>query len=196
MKKFLTMNTLYILAAIIAVSAFLLPRAIDAINLQANGISHIAGQIDDYYKITDPVDGDYSVQLDLVDLASNKGKILFDDGDNRITVEEVVAREESGYEVIFRSHAAKLGNGATLVSGVDHFRTGNELSQSLVAEAEADFGDGETASLTPSLWSGLVYHEGDRFGFYLETPAGDAEEVDVTVTNLQLNLWMEKAMFE
>lgn len=195
MKKFANMNTLYIVAAVIAVSAFLLPRAIDAIHLHVNGISHIAGQIDDYYKITDPIDGEYTVELDLADLASNEGKILFDDGDSQISVEEVVAMEEAGYEVVFRSHAAELGNGATLVSGVDHFRTGSELSQSFKAEAIADV-DGQAVALTPSSGSGLVYHDGDRFGFYLDVPEGGADEVEVTVTNLQLNLWMEKAIFE
>ncbi|OHX52154.1 hypothetical protein BB776_02490 [Planococcus salinarum] len=157
-------------------------------------ISHIAEQTEEYYKITDPVDGEYTVQLDLAELESNEGKILFDDGDSRITVLEVVPWEESGYEVIFRSHGAEIPNGTVLVSGVDHFRTGNGLSQSL--EAEAVSNGGEAVPLTSSSESGLVYHDGDRFGFYLDAPEGDADEVEVTVTNLQLNLWMEKAIFE
>lgn len=194
MKKFANMNTLYIVAAIIAVSAFLLPRAIEAINLHMNGISHIAEQTEEYYKITDPIDGEFTVELNLNDIESNRGKILFDDGESRISVLQVVPREDAGYEVMFRSHAAEQPHGAVLVSGVDHFRTGNGLSQSL--EAEAVSNGGEDVPLTPSSGSGLIYHDGDRFGFHLDAPEGDAEEVEVTVTNLQLNLWMEKAIFE
>lgn len=196
MKKYLNMNTLYIVAAIIAVSAFLLPRAIEAINLHVNGISHIAGQVDDYYKISEPVDGEFTLELDLNDLASNEGKILFDDGDSRISVKEVVEREEAGYEVIFRSHGVEQSNGAVLVSGVDHFRTETGLSQSIEAEAQADFSDGEAIELTPSSGSGLIYHDGDHFGFYLDTPAEGANKVKVTISNLQLNLWIEKAIFQ
>lgn len=195
MKKFATMNTLYIVAAIIAISAFLLPGAIDAINLQVNGISHIDEQGDDYYKISEPVDGNHSVTLDLNDLAANRGRILFDDGDSQIAILEVAPREEGGYEVTFRSHGKELQTGAVLVSGIDHARADNGLSQSFSAEAVADV-EGEAVELTPSFGSGLVYHDGDRFGFYLDVPEGSADEVEVTVTNLQLNLWMEKAIFE
>lgn len=195
LKKLFNMNTLYIAAAIIAVSAFLLPRVIEAVNLHIDGISHIAEQVDDYYKITEPVEGEFTVELNLNDLESNEGKILFDDGESQVSVLEVLPREAAGYEVVFRSKAAEVNNGAALISGVGHVRTGSGLSQSLLAEAEADFGEGDTASLTPSLWSGLVYHDGDRFGFYLDAPVGDADQVEVTVTSLQLNLWMEKAVF-
>lgn len=195
MKKYLNMNTLYIAAAIIAVSAFLLPRVIEAINLQVNGISHIAEQVDDYYKITEPVDGEFTVELDLNDLASNEGKILFDDGESQISVLEVVQRKETGYEVIFRSHGKELQNGAALVSGIDHLRTETGLVQSIYAVGEVVGNDREAISLRPSSWSGLDYHDGDRFGFYLDAPAEDANTVEVTVTNLQLNLWIEKAIF-
>ena len=195
MKKYFTMNTLYIAAAIIAVTAFLLPRVIEAVNLHVNGISYIAEQTEEYYKITDPIDGEYSVELDLNDLASNEGKILFDDGESRISVGEVVEREEAGYEVMFRSRAAEQPHGAVLVSGVDHARTETGLAQSIEAEARVDGNGEEAVSLTPSRWSGLIYHDGDRFGFYLDAPAEDASIVEVTVSNLQLNLWMEKAIF-
>ena len=191
MKKYLNMNSLYIVAAIIAVSAFLLPRVIEAVNLQVNGISHIAEQVDDYYKITEPVEGEFTVELDLKDLEINEGKILFDDGETKISVLEVVEREEAGFEVIFRSYGTELPDGAALVSGVDHVRTETGLSQSIKAEAQVDFSDGEAIELTPSSGSGLIYHDGDHFGFYLDAPAEDAGKVEVTVTNLQLNLWAE-----
>lgn len=189
MRKFANMNTLYIAAAIIAVSALLLPRGIEAINLHVNGISHIAEQVDDYFKITEPVDGEFKVDLDLKNLESNEGKILFDDGESQISVLEVVPQEEAGYEVIFRSHGAELPNGAALVSGVDHVRADDGLSQSLLAEALAGVEGKEASQLTPSDSSGLIHHDGDQFGFYLDAAAED--EIEVTVTNLQLNLWIK-----
>ena len=118
MKKHLNMNTLYLAAAIIAVSAFMLPRVIEAVNLHLNGISYIADQTEEYYKITEPVEGEYTVELDLNDLENNEGKILYDDGDSQISVMKVVEQEEMGYEVVFRSHAKELPDGAVLVSGI------------------------------------------------------------------------------
>ncbi|WP_422124264.1 hypothetical protein DHX103_05435 [Planococcus sp. X10-3] len=196
MKKYATMNTLYIVAAIIAVTAFVLPRGIDTVNLHIHGISHIAEQVDDYYKIAEPVDGKYTVEIDLNNLQSNEGKVLFDDGESQITVLEVVPRESAGFEVIFRSRAAEQPHGAVLVSGVDHARTDSGFSHDIEAKAEAVNKDGESYDLTPADSTGLSYHDGDRFGFFLDVSEGDADEVEVTVTNLQLNLWMEKAIFQ
>lgn len=189
MKKYFTMNTLYIMAAIIAVSAFLLPRAIDAINLHINGISYIAEQTEEYYKITDPIEGEYTIEIDLNNLESNAGQMLFDDGENKISVLEVLQQEEAGYEVIFRSHGSELADGAALVSGIDHSRAGKGFSHAILAEAYARIDHDEPYQLTPSISSGLSYLDGDRFGFYLSNAAEDDAIAKVTVTNLQLNLW-------
>ncbi|WP_084243878.1 hypothetical protein [Planomicrobium okeanokoites] len=193
MKKHLNMNTLYLAAAIIAVSAFMLPRVIEAVNLHLNGISYIADQTEEYYKITEPVEGEYTVELDLNDLENNEGKILYDDGDSQISVMKVVEQEEKGYEVVFRSHAKDLPEGAVLVSGIAHDNTEDGSTHSIEAEATA----GKDAhQLSPSTATGLSYKDGDHFGFYLDAPAEEADKVAMTVTNLQLNLWMEKAIFE
>ncbi|WP_245728780.1 hypothetical protein [Thalassobacillus cyri] len=52
MKKFLNLNTLYIVAGIIALSSFLIPRAIDMFQLQAHGIRHLAEDVERYHNNT------------------------------------------------------------------------------------------------------------------------------------------------
>ncbi len=192
MKKYLNMTPLYIAAAIIAVSAFMLPRVIEAINLHIHGIAYIAEQTEEYYKITEPIDGEYTVELDLKDLESNKGKILYDDKGSQISVLTVTSSEKDKYEVIFRSHGTERPDGAALISGVDHAFTDTAFVHTIKAEAEASFDGGETVELIPSSSTGLSYPDGDSFGFYLQTSAEDGGTLTLTVTNLQLNLWAKK----
>lgn len=191
LKSFFNMNTLYITAAIIAASAFMLPRVIEAVNLHIHGISYIAEQTEEYFKITEPIDGEFAVELNLIDPESNEGKILFDDGDNTISVLEVVPRDETGYEVIFRSHASERADGAALISGVEHDYTDEGFTHPFKAEAIASIDGGEPFELSPTGSTGLSYQDGDQFGFILDASSADSVSAKVTVTNLQLNLWAE-----
>lgn len=184
------MNTLYITVAVIAISAFMLPRVIEAVNLHIHGISYIAEQTEGYFKVTEPIEGEFTVELDLSNPESNEGKILFDDGDNSISVLDVVPQEKTGYEVIFRSHGSERADGAALISGVAHEYTDKGFTHSLEAEAQASIDGGEPFELSPSSSTGLSYRDGDRFGFILDAPSESAT-ASMTVRNLQLNLWAE-----
>ncbi|MCM3610032.1 hypothetical protein M4S82_02145 [Planococcus sp. MERTA32b] len=190
MKKILNMSALYITAVIIAVSAFMLPRVIEAVSLHIHGISHIAEQTEDYYHITEPIEDEYSVELDLTDPESNKGKVLFDDGDNTVSVLEVVPRGESGFEVIFRSRGSERADGAALISGVEHGYTEDGFTHSLKAEAVAAFDNGEPVELSSANSTSLIHRDGDQFSFLMDTPS-DSEAASITLSNLQLNLWGE-----
>lgn len=178
---------------IIAVSSFLIPQAIDIYHLQAQGINHIAEDAERYMNNAHTMEGDYTVTIDLIDPESNEGKSLFEDGEgNKIYVSKIV-ENESGYEVIFRSSGTYSRGGATLVSGIEHYRNINGYTHELKAEAHATYND-DTFKLTPSSSSALHSLSGDEFGFYLFPPAIDVDlekesTIEVTLTNLQLNLW-------
>ncbi|MCP3029479.1 hypothetical protein [Halobacillus sp. A5] len=197
-RRLFSLNTLFILMAIIAVGILLIPRIIEGYQLQSKGISYITSNIEDYYHKTFPQEGEHTVEIDLSDLESNEGKVLFEDSENKIYVTNVT-HSGSEYKVTFRSSGSYDKDGATLVSGLEHVHNNNGFTSHFNAEAEAVY-KGETFDLSPSESSGLNYRDGDEFGFYLIPPEQmkniDSKEepaVEVTVTNLQVNLWVEKS---
>ncbi|SDJ78815.1 hypothetical protein [Sediminibacillus albus] len=196
-RRIFNLNTLYILMAIIAIGILLIPRIIESINLQSKGISYITSNIEDYYHNAFPKEGKYTVEIDLIDIESNEGKVLFEDSENTIDVTKVT-HSGSKYEVIFRSRGSFGSGGAILISGLEHTHKNNSFTSHFKAKAEAVYKD-ETYELSPSGSSGLDYRDGEHFGFYLFPPNQlkdiDLEEdpiLEVTITNLQVNLWVKK----
>ncbi|CDQ20242.1 hypothetical protein [Halobacillus karajensis] len=123
--------------------------------------------------------------------------MLFEDSENKIYVTKVT-HSDSEYEVTFRSSGSYDSGGATLISGLEHARNNNSFTTHFKAEAEATY-KGEPYELSPSGSSGLNYRDGDQFGFYLFPPNQmkniDLKEdplIEVTITNLQINLWVKK----
>ncbi|MEC5423501.1 hypothetical protein QGM71_08325 [Virgibacillus sp. C22-A2] len=194
MKKYLNLNTVYIAAAIIAFSFLLIPRLIETVNLRVEGISYVANDIENYLSNAHPIEGEFTVQIDLRELENNEGKVLFDDGENKIYVSKVNVHDEAGYEVFFRSSGDYNLGGATLVSGVKHAGN-NGFTNRLQAEAKATYKE-VTYNLSPSASSGLNHRDGDEFGFYMDVPDKiDLEEpsvVDVIVSKLYVNIWAKK----
>lgn len=166
-------------------------------SLWMKGISHVAND-EGYRNAAHPVKGEYSVELDLSDLGSNEGKVLYDDGENQIYVSNVIVNNESDYEVYFRSSGTFSLGGATLVSGTEYVRENNSFTDNFQAKAQAKY-KGETYQLHYSGYSGLNYRDGDEFGFYLSRPDEEIivdSEVDpiieVTISNLYINYWVKK----
>ena len=197
LRKLFNLNTLYILLAIIAIGILVIPRIIEGIHLQSKGISYLTSNIEDYYHKTFPQEGKYTVEIDLSDIESNEGKVLFEDSENKIYITEVT-HSGSEYEVTFRSSGNYDTGGATLVSGLEHIRNNNGFTSHFKAEAEAVY-KGETYELSPSGSSRLNYLDGDQFEFHLFPPNQmkniDIKEdpiIEVTITNLQVNLWVKK----
>lgn len=166
------------------------------------GISYFSKNVDAYYNNGSPVEGEYSVSIDLSDLKSNEGKVVYDDGKNQIYVSKVFNNDESGYEVSFQSSGNYHMNGATLVSAIQHVPTDNDFTGIPEVTAEGAY-RGETFTLSPSGTSGLNYRDGDDFGFYLfphvkdiEVDLEKDETIEITLSNLYLNLWVAKRLFQ
>jgi len=196
MKRFLNLNTLYIVVAIIALSALLIPRVVEIYKLQTYGINYYANDIENFHNKTYPIDGEYTIQIDITDVDNNNRKVLFEDGENEIYVSEVIAHNPKKYELFFRSNGSLSLGGAVIVSGVEHKNYKDGLISKLQATAKATY-KGDTYKLSPSEYSGLTNSGVDEFGFYLELPddiASDFEGmIDVTVTNLYINFWSKKS---
>lgn len=198
MKKLLNLNTVYIAAGIVAVGFLFVPPVVNLYNLKTQGINYFTNDIEKYHNNAHPIKGEYTIEINLNDLESNKGKVLFDDGENQIHVLKVIAHGKNEFELLFRSSGNVNPGGATMVSGVEHNHNKDGLIRKFQATAKATY-QGDTYTLNPSKYSGLKYNDGDEFGFYLELPNDmipDSEnkgKVDMTVTDLYLNLWSKKS---
>lgn len=162
------------------------------------GIGYLENNIEHYRKSGRILEGEYTVDINLLDLDSNKGKMLYDDGENQIYVSKVFAHNESDFQVYFKSSGAYSLNRATLVSGVEHLRTINGFSSILRAKAIATYGE-KSFELQHSLSSGINYRDGDEFGYYLfpsvesvDINVNENPIVKVTVTNLYEYRWEKK----
>lgn len=168
--------------------------------LWINGISYISNNVEGYFNNAHQVDGEFVVEIDLSDFGDNEGKTLYDDGENQIYVSRVFVHNKSDYQVSFRSSGNYSLSGATLVSGIEHAYSKNGFTSLFHAEAKATY-RGKTFALSPSGSSGLNYRDGDEFGFYL-FPSGNEIDIDlveesiveVTITNLHVNLWARKVL--
>lgn len=165
-------------------------------NLWINGISYVTNNVDNYSVEAFPVDGEYSVTIDLSDLDSNKGKVLYDDGENQIYVSDVLVHNKSDYQIYFRSSGTYNLNGATLVSGIEHAYTQNGFTDYMHVIATATY-RGDTFEIDQAAISGINYRDGDDFGFYLfpnekDISVKEDSIIEVTLSNLVLNKWEKK----
>lgn len=172
------------------------------IGIWMNGISYYSENAGLYINNGAPVEGKYSVTIDLSDLESNDRKVIYEDGKNRIYVSKVFYNEETGYEVSFRSSGNYHMNGATLVSAIQHVPADNDFTGIPEVHAEAAY-RGKTYTLSLSGKSGLNYRDGDEFGFYLLPHDKDIEidletdkTIELTLSNLYLNIWAAKRIFD
>ena len=129
-----------------------------------------------YHLSYEDLPGTWTVELDLTDLDSNAGKVLYaDETGCRVAVDSVDAYDGE-YRVWFRAHGVYDREGGTLVSGC----------QSLPVEKTAWTMDA-TASMTAAVGgasypcslagtSGLLYPDGNLFGFHLNPRDADTWE--------------------
>ncbi|TFE00684.1 hypothetical protein [Jeotgalibacillus salarius] len=197
MKKFFNLNTFYIALAIIALSILFVPRIFDKIDFQTEGINYFIEHDENYHQNAHALEGEYTIEIDLSHLENNKGKVLFDDGENQIIVSEVTSSRTGEYEFFFRANGVSDLGGATIISGVEHTQHHDGLTSDFQAKAEAVH-QGETYDLTPSAYTGLTESDQDEFGFHLALPNDimtDLEEngtIDIVVTDLYINIWARK----
>ena len=116
----------------------------------------------------------WSVELDLTDLESNAEKVLYEDETGcRIVVDQVDENRPGEYRVWFRSHGVYDRAGGTLVSGwhsVPAEKTTHTLSMSAGMTALVD---GRFYPCSVAGESGLLWKDGNQFGFHLNPPNED-----------------------
>ncbi|QMV40040.1 hypothetical protein [Cohnella cholangitidis] len=170
--------------------------------LWKEGMAYIANDTKDFTdKSGYVIHGEYSVTIDLSDLASNVGKELYNDGDHKIYVAWVQnsgSANSGGYEIGFRSCGPYSLSGATLISGVHHQALGPQMFTSRnVAQMTAEY-KGKSYNGSEAGHGGLNYKNGDDFSFYIfpsdayadnEVTVNESGQVRIAISNLYKNVW-------
>ena len=119
-----------------------------------------------YYINYSKVDSVAEAEIDLYNMESNAGKIIYDDG--VCSLEIKLVRQESGtYNIFFRTHGKYNSSGGTLISAVKQIRNENgTYSIECVGKMQVIVDDKVYESNNSAL-GGLNYKDGDVFGFYL-----------------------------
>lgn len=145
-----------------------------------------------------PAPGPYSVELDLRDLESNAGKVLYEDDTGcRIAVYSVDEMTDGVYRVWFRSHGVCGRSSSQLVSGIVPYQTGSaQWTDKGCPQAAASVGN-LVRECPIAGFSGINWKDGNEFGFYLTASSGSSErffsaddidrqggKITVTVSNL------------
>jgi len=173
------------------------------VGMWREGIAYAAGSLDKYSYDHMVMDGEFEITINLDDLDSNKGKVLYDKDGLLIDVAVVdeVGIMGGGYRIHFRSHGKYSVDQATLVSGIKHYATESRwYSSSNDADLRSEY-NGKQYEGSVMGASGLNYKDGDMFSFYLfpqeayknkEVTFDKAGTVKVIVSNLSLNQWNKK----
>jgi len=193
-------KSLFLFSTIAVFLAYILLRQLGFIGLWTQGIAFIANDTEQFTDGTGhPVTGSYSVSIDLSDLESNIGKVLYDDGAHKIYVSFLESRERraGGYLIGFRASGRYSRSGASLVSGVRHATVnGSSFTSDMTAALTAEYKGNMYASSIAGI-DGLNYKDGDAFYFYLfpseayeqNITTNETGVVRIYVSNLYKNIW-------
>ncbi|WP_256757363.1 hypothetical protein [Cohnella sp. WQ 127256] len=177
---------------------------IGLLGLWNEGMSYIVNNTKDYSdKDGRIIQENYTISINLSDLKSNIGKVLYDDGNHKIYIAWVSNSgniNSGGYSIGFRSSGQYSLSGATLISGVHHITLGDHsFTSEMSAQMTAEYKSKKYSSSTSGI-SGLNYKDGDDFSFYIfpltayetnEVSLNETGEVNITISNLFKNIWIK-----
>lgn len=198
-------------SSIVALSIFLAVLFLyvifnNSIAILINGMSYIANDVDNYtYSLTN-LDTHCTFTVDLDNLDSNSGKVIYDNNDGCWIIIHTVQKQDvngGGYRIIFRSIGTYSINGAKLISGIYHeiWRDENSGKPYGTYHMEATMKciyNGITYDSHVQGLSGISYKNGDSFGFYLfpseaykngDVPLDNAGTAEIIISNLAINEW-------
>ncbi|MBO5046998.1 MAG: hypothetical protein J6D19_01155 [Clostridia bacterium] len=162
------------------------------------GLPSIAGNLNQYDYHLGTISEEYTFTIDLEDLESNAGKIVYHEINEH--GEEFTIRIKSVYQdahfrpysISFISEGSYNMQGAKLISAVSHYSTSSRyFSKDVVAELYCIDGDIKYDCRVRGI-DGLK-RTGDSFGYYLPIEVTDKyDSITLTFTNLAVNIWNRK----
>lgn len=199
------MKTIFYISTPIIVLLILFLWLSGSIGLWSEGIARVANNTKKF--TTDKghvIQGEYSITIDLSNLESNIGKVLYDDGTYKIYVswvDNTNSINSGGYRIGFRSKGKYSTAGASLISGGQHVTNDdNSFSTNMISKMTADY---KNRIYTSSVYgvSGLNYKDGDDFSFYIfpsiaykkgEVSLSETGIVTLTIIDLFKNVWSKR----
>lgn len=147
-----------------------------------------------YQIFYEDIPNSFSVELDLKDLESNVGKVLYaDESGCRVLVDSVDENRQGEYRVWFRGHGVYARDGGQLVSGCQSMRVDKVTWTMSTTAAMTAAVNGSRYPCSQAGTSGLIYKDGNQFGFHLNPrvpdtweaiPIGGLDKLTVTVSGL------------
>ncbi|EPR11748.1 hypothetical protein [Ruminiclostridium papyrosolvens] len=197
-------NLTIVLAILISISMLVL-WSTGHIGLWTQGMAYIVNNTEEFTdKNGHVIQGEYSIAIDLQDLKSNVGNVLYMDGNNKIYVswiDNTGGINTGGYRIGFRACGEYSLTNATLISGTRHTTVDKDsFTYDMSAKMTADY-KGKVYDSGVYGTSGLNYKDGDDFSFYIfpgeayaagEVTLNEKGTVKLTITNLYKNIWTKK----
>lgn len=164
------------------------------LGLWVNGLSSVAGNLNRYYYLQNSIEEECSFTINLKNLESNTGKVVYQNEDCYIDIQNIDLLSNGQYQIHFRSHGIYNIHGATLISGVVHYTNPNH-SSSYSVEADLCCYINENYYLCEIAGvSAINWKDGDSFGYYIPVEAitEESQTLTMTLSNLTKNIWYEK----
>lgn len=134
----------------------------------------------DYAIAYEDIPGSWTVELNLEDLESNAGKVLYQDTAGcRVLVDTVDVNESGEYRVHFRSRGVYGREGGALVSGCQSVPVDKTSRTWDVPAAMTAAVEGEEYACSIAGFTGLIYKNGNMFSFHLNPRTEDGEPVSI-----------------
>ena len=128
------------------------------------GMVYIAEHGEKYDYIYHPINENIEFTINIKDLSSNVGKVIYQKDGCRIEISDI---DENNYRIFFQTYVTYNLNSATLISAVKHEQIdSNKYKFNCIAKLNIKdnntFFECSVAGL-----NGLCYKNGDTFGYYI-----------------------------
>ena len=168
--------------------------------VMTSGLSHIHWNTEDYALTYSDESSETSTELNLNDLESNIGKIVWQKDKQCIEITSINCKRlhKGEYDIYFRSHGVYDSNEGILTTAVKHIRVDeNSFAEALMADMSVNI-NGISYPCERRSNSSIMHKDGDAFGFSfcLEDLLGDdftscenIETVEIKFKNLIAHKW-------
>ena len=171
--------------------------------VMTSGLSHIHRNTNDYALIYSDESSETSTELNLNDLESNVGKIIWQKDKQYIEITSINCKRlhKGEYDIYFKSHGVYNTNEGVLTTAVKHIRVDeNSFADTMMGDMFVNI-NGISYPCERRSNSSIMYKDGDTFGFSfcLEEILGNdftscetVGTVEITFENLVEHRWTKR----
>ena len=158
--------------------------------VMTSGLSHIHRNTNDYALIYSDESSETSTELNLNDLESNVGKIIWQKDKQYIEITSINCKRlhKGEYDIYFKSHGVHNTNEGVLTTAVKHIRVDeNSFADTMMGDMFVNI-NGISYPCERRSNSSIMYKDGDTFGFSfcLEEILGDDFTSNETVGTVEI----------